>query len=231
MPKNVESDLTAWIDLKNFEQCKWAFNYLVKQGMYPARQIRSPEDQVWLLSCMRDFKETFIGSTQNKPMMEPLKMSKMRTAWRQKKYRQSNKKRKRRSYNFVLDKEISKRLTFLAKEIGAHRYQTFELLVDRVYGRVERQKNALKEERQQAKIIRQKAKDEEWFNELFGYIHPALLEQAEQKIKLLEEKNDELKREIEQLKSYSNKVEPEAPIDKELKEAFALIDDRASKQG
>lgn len=224
MPKNEERKLTACIDLNNFEQCQWTFWYLSKMGVYSKMEVIHPDNHDWLSYFLGKFKETLIDSPESK-----LLMKRMKGAWRQRMDRQGRKKRKKNSYSFVIDTECSKQLTALAKRSQQPRNTTLERLIEDAYNGVKSNKLILKEQKQMLKLIEQKARNEEWFNELFNYVSPALLDRAETKIKTLEEENDGLKKQIEKLKPCCNEVEPEDPIHRELKEAFASIEGKRVK--
>lgn len=199
MSMSTKNKLTTWINLEDIDLCEWAFMYLVKVGIYPASDVEQFPTQAWRLQRLKEFKIGFEDSLPNK-----LIMSAMRKAWKQRRYRKSHQKKKRRDYSFVLDKGVSEALSALAKRVGKPRNKTLELLIEFNYKNVERHKNALKEQKQALKLIEKKAKNEEWFNELYNYVPADKLDRAEEQIKELKEQNENLKKEVGRLKLKEN---------------------------
>lgn len=224
MHKNIESDLTAWVDLKNFEQCQWSFLYLLKQGWYSNMSVNFLHDHAWLSYYLEEFKETLTESPDNKIFIQ-----RMRGAWRQRMDRQSRKKRRKNSYSFVIGMGFSKKLSTLAKDNDQPRNAMLECLIEDAYNNLKR--NMLELKKQKQKFKEKEVKYKKQINDRREYVSPDLLDRAETKIKTLKEENDKLKKQLEKSKACLDTIEPEDPIHRELKEAFSAIEGKAPEQG
>lgn len=198
MAKNSKNDLTSWMDSKNFEQCQWAFGYLLKKGFYANMSVKFPDDHAWLSHYLEEFKETLTESPDNKIFME-----RMRGAWRQRMDRQSRKKRRKNSYSFVIGTGASKQLSELAEKSQQRRNAALEWLIEDAYNGIKKNEFELKKQKQKLK-----EKETEYKNlikERLSYVPPALLENAETRIKTLEEENSKLQKKLKKLSSYLKK--------------------------
>lgn len=223
MPKNIENDLTAWIDLKDFEQCRWAFQYLLKQEWYSNMSVIFLDDHAWLSHYLEEFKETLTESSDNKILMK-----RMKGAWRQRMDRQSRKKRKKNSYSFVIGMGFSRQLTTLAKEREQPRNAMLECLIEDAYNNLKWNKLELKKQKQ--KFKEKEIKYKKQINDRSEYVSPALLDRAETKIKTLEEENDKLKKELEKSKACLDKVRPKNQIEQKPRKKIILSRNKKTKE-
>jgi hypothetical protein len=111
--------------------------YLIKAKTYrfasliPRSALDNGEDNY----LFKDFINNLNDTSDNRELI-----SKMRSAWRQERYRQGNKEKSKGQYSFVLSSQTNDMLDFLSKEFNHSRNKTLEMLISKQYNSVVRKK-------------------------------------------------------------------------------------------
>ncbi|MDI3323385.1 hypothetical protein QKW35_03260 [Pontibacterium granulatum] len=191
--------ITQWIDLNDQQQCEWTYKYLTKKWPgFLSNQYHHLEPSTQIVS--------FINTVRDIPEDREL-IEKMRAAWRQERYRKSNRKRNKEQHSFVLSKSVNTQLDYLARQLGGTRNQALEALITDQYKQE-------KQERKKRQLEVREIRNRERWNEVLGAIplkdhQKALsdLETLNQKYKELQEtlnllnrKHEETKDELEALR-------------------------------
>jgi len=140
------NDLFKWVDKNNPRQTQWAYNYICEfQRVIP--EERPPYDGLIALT---------INLPSNDPFIKDM-ARKMRAAWNQKKHRDSRKNTK--SYAFVMNTGIQKKLGSLAKTHKMTNNETLELLIEMGFNYEQRAKAAAKEVKREKEERKKKRAD------------------------------------------------------------------------
>lgn len=129
MKTSLAHPLTAWIDLTNPEMKTWVYSYLVKKNILFAIPNYASEDHSTIIM---DQLQEFIRDDTSTADRELL-VRKMKTAWRQKEFRKSKKRKNESQYSFTLPIKNSRMLTTLAKRKGLSRSDTIKALIEAEY--------------------------------------------------------------------------------------------------
>lgn len=129
--RTPDSD-TKWLDPKNEEQLRWAWEYLRKQN----RDIRLPAP-----TTLKDFYVAVLASlddmSQGHPDTKKVFLDKMRKTWSQKKYRDSEDARKQ--VYLPLNPKAQEGMKWLAEQLNEKAHKVVERLiaeeVQRIKGR------------------------------------------------------------------------------------------------
>lgn len=139
-----QADLFTWIKDKNEKQCNWAINYLQSKGykitLIPVTPIGIAQSILNSLSSLSEDKKTLISRD-------------MKNAWRQKQTRDNRKSTK--SFNFVINTTMNKRLDNLAKAYDLPRNKTIERLIDNESSCLKSEQEELRANRSALKLLKQ----------------------------------------------------------------------------
>lgn len=110
-----------WLDVKNAKQIDWAFEYVTKRlPYYPSFQMF--DVNLKRIATILSFDYWFVSWADKE-----LFLIKMKKAWTVKKFRDKNKHKK--SFNFLLDSSMEKKLDELVSRTGKTKNELIELCV------------------------------------------------------------------------------------------------------
>lgn len=114
-----------WLDVKNATQIDWAFEYITKLIFFrPSFQMLDPNLKRIATILAFDFWTVPRADKE-------LFLIKMRKAWSVKKFRDKNKRKK--SFNFLLDSSMEKKLDDLVSRTGKTKNEIIELCVNEAH--------------------------------------------------------------------------------------------------
>ncbi|WP_417227116.1 hypothetical protein [Amphritea sp.] len=204
--------LTQWIDLNDQIMCQWVMTYLkkAKRNHYPSPVLMPEPSNREANSFVRYIINSFDDTPANRELI-----SRMRSAWRQERYRRANKAKSKEQYSFVLSRHVSKELDNLSKHVDRPRNETLALLISKQYEVVRDRLHQAKEDRAKLKLKKNqdlaRIRNQELMNKLTDVKPAEELRLALEERDKLQERYDQLANEFEQLHS---KIENQSCVDK-----------------